>query len=81
MGTLSAREAARGGRHRRREGVERPARSLQREEDDDADGFAPSPLESSLGFAGRSFSLLFSVFFYFFSVFDLIEVANELQIL
>ena len=80
MGTLSAREAARGGRHRRR-GVERPARSLQREEDDDADGFAPSPLESSLGFAGRSFSLLFSVFFYFFSVFDLIGLANELQIL
>ena len=45
------------------------------------DGFALRPLEVSLVFAGRSFSLLFLFSFYFFSVFDLIEVANELQIL
>ena len=48
---------------------------------DDRDHFARSPLEVSLVFAGRSFSLLFLFSFYFFSVFDLIEVANELQIL
>ena len=53
----------------------------RREVGDDRDSFARSPLESSLGFAGRSFSLLFSVFFYFFSVFDLNGQAIELQIL
>ena len=53
----------------------------RREVGDDRDSFARSPLESSLGFAGRSFSLLFSVFFYFFSVFKLFGQANELQIL
>ena len=43
--------------------------------------FARNPLESSLVFAGRSFSLLFLFSFYFFSVFDLIRLSNELQIL
>ena len=50
-----------------------------REVEDDRDTFARSPLAISLVFAGRSFSLLISVFFYFFSVFDLIGYANELQ--
>ena len=45
----------------------------------DRDAFARSPLPISLVFAGMSFSLLFSVFFYLFSVIDLFGQANELQ--
>ena len=45
----------------------------------DRDAFARSPLPISLVFAGRSFSLLFSVFFYLFLVIDLFGQANELQ--
>ena len=48
------------------------ARSLQRGGRRPRGDFANRPSEVSLVFAGRSFSLLISVFFYFFSVFDLI---------
>ena len=70
----------RGARHRERPGSPWRAVGVGAVEDD-RDDFALRPLEVSLVFAGRSFSLLFLFSFYFFSVFDLIEVANELQIL
>ena len=57
------------------------ARSLQRRGRRPRGDFVNRPLEVPSVFAGRSFSLLFLFSFYFFSVFDLIEVANELQIL
>ena len=65
------------------EHVERPRRNSRSVggtgEGDDRVGFAPSPLETSLEIAGRSFFLFFLFSFYFFSVFDLIEQPNELQ--
>ncbi len=48
------------------------ARSLQRGGRRPREDFSNRPLEVPSVFAGRSFSLLISVFFYFFSVFDLI---------
>lgn len=53
----------RGKARARRRGEERPARSLQREEDDDREHFSNRPLAISFSFLSSPFSFYFSVLF------------------
>ena len=55
------------------------ARSLQRREEDDRDGFAPSPLEPLFFFYSSPFPFLFSVYYLNTAVKHYFEASNKIR--